>query len=445
VELWRLSAKNSSGTCVATLPGQRNDAVASVAFDPTGTLMATGHDDSTVKLWRLSPDNSSATCVETLTGHTGRVVSVAFDSTGTLLATGSWDYTAKLWRLSANKTSATCVNTLDASKGGHAYCVVFCVAFHPTAPLLATGSSYGTAKFWRLSPDGSQATCVDTLTGHTGRVVSVAFDPTGTFLATGSEDGTAKLWRLSSDNSSATCVDTLVHEDREVVWNKTVRCVAFHPTAPILATGSGSDDGDGTAKLWRLSYNSSADCVATLNNEATVTCLAFDPTGAVMATGRWDMTPRGQIKLWDCRQFTRKNVTDDFRAMQRVIAKRLVGDSVNGHMSMQNAIAARVAYGSNSNGLGVNPHTANMVRGHLLDSYRRSAAANGSVVVPFNLQGVQHKMNLKLLKNKPADQSSDGAADGGSRARRSKPKSKSKSKSKRMKRKCTTLKRKSHK
>jgi len=33
--------------------------------------------------------------------------------------------------------------------------VVNCVAFHPTAPLLATGSDDKTVKLWRLSPDTS--------------------------------------------------------------------------------------------------------------------------------------------------------------------------------------------------------------------------------------------------------------------------------------------------
>jgi len=52
------------------------------------------------------------------------------------------------------------------------------VAFHPTLPLLATGSYDKTAKLWRFSADGSAATCVATLRGHSDLVLSVAFDPT---------------------------------------------------------------------------------------------------------------------------------------------------------------------------------------------------------------------------------------------------------------------------
>ena len=68
------------------------------------------------------------------------------------------------------------------------------VAFHPTAPLLATGSSDNTAKLWRFSPDGSTATCVATLAGHSHGVFSVAFHPTAPLLATATHK-TAKLWQ----------------------------------------------------------------------------------------------------------------------------------------------------------------------------------------------------------------------------------------------------------
>jgi len=131
-------------------------------------------------------------CVATLEGHSGYVYSVAFHPTAPLLVTGSHDETAKLWRFSANRSTATCVATLR----GHCWAVLS-VAFHPTAPLLATGSQDKTAKLWRFSPDGSASdmTCVATLEGHSGGVSSVAFHPTAPLLATGSGDNTAKLWK----------------------------------------------------------------------------------------------------------------------------------------------------------------------------------------------------------------------------------------------------------
>jgi WD40 repeat protein len=43
-------------------------------------------------------DNSSVTCVATLEGHIDAVLSVAFHPTASLLATGSVDSTVKFWR-----------------------------------------------------------------------------------------------------------------------------------------------------------------------------------------------------------------------------------------------------------------------------------------------------------------------------------------------------------
>jgi hypothetical protein len=90
-------------------------------------------------------------------------------------------------------------------------------------------------------PFNESPTCVATLAGHSNSVCSVAFHPSAPILATGSGDNTAKLWRMSADGTAATCVATLAGH------SNTVRSVAFHPSAPILATGS----DDKTAKLWK--------------------------------------------------------------------------------------------------------------------------------------------------------------------------------------------------
>jgi WD40 repeat protein len=284
-KLWCVSPDGSTVNCVSTLSGH-SGTVWSVAFHPKVHLMATGSGDKTAKLWRFSPDGSTVTCAATLggvfSGHSGGVRSVAFHSTAPLLATGSDDETAKLWRLSTDNSSATCVATLaghsEMSEGVFSN-VVWSVAFHPTALLVATGSQDCTVKLWRLSSDYSSVTCVATLTypqGHTDRVYSVAFHPTAPLLATGSCDKTVKLWLLSSNNSSATCVATL----RE--HSSSVNSVAFHPTAPLLVTAS----DDATAKLWRFSPDgSTATCVVTLSGDSGgVRSVAFHPTAPLLAT-----------------------------------------------------------------------------------------------------------------------------------------------------------------
>jgi WD40 repeat protein len=221
----------------------------------------------------------------TLVGHNGWVSPVAFHPTAPILATGSVDKTLKLWSVSLDNPATNCVATLEGHAGW-----VCSVAFHRTAPILATGSHDKTMKLWRHSPDFSAVTCAATLEGHGNSVLSVAFHPTAPVLASGSSDGKAKLWRLSPDNSAATCVADL--EGQRTDENCWICCVTFHPTAPILATGS----RDQTAKLWRLSPDhSSATLVLTLEgHQRFVHSVVFHPTEPLLATGSADKT----AKLW---------------------------------------------------------------------------------------------------------------------------------------------------
>jgi WD40 repeat protein len=291
---------------------RHRDFVFSVAFHPTEPLLATGSLDNIAKLWRFSPDgtaenNMQATCVATLEGHVEGVKYVAFHSTFPLLATGSYDNTAKLWRFSPDGSTVTCVATL----AGHSNWVES-VAFHPTLPLLATVKSDFTTKLWRFSPNGSaennmRLICVAILQGHHWWVYSVAFHPTEPLLATGSGDNTVKLWRFEPDGSAATCVATLEGH------SKSVMSVAFHPTLPFLATGSDTETHRETyretdsrhdtakAKLWRFlpdgtaENNMQAICVATLEgHRKRVNSVAFHPTLPLLATGSYDRT----VKLW---------------------------------------------------------------------------------------------------------------------------------------------------
>src|SRR5262245_34223084 len=104
---------------------------------------------------------------------------------------------------------------------------VFAVAFHPEAPLLATGDARGTVKVWDLNTEEVRAV----LRGHTQAVWSVAFAPDGRCLASGSHDGTVKLWDLATNRERL----SLYPDEGHMVWS-----VAFRPGGRTLATGSTS-------------------------------------------------------------------------------------------------------------------------------------------------------------------------------------------------------------
>jgi len=81
-----------TGQCTTTIQGYSNSIYA-IAFSPKHQLMASGHEDQTIKLWKLNRDSLTDTSphypFQTLRGHTGRVLSVAFSADEQLLASAS--------------------------------------------------------------------------------------------------------------------------------------------------------------------------------------------------------------------------------------------------------------------------------------------------------------------------------------------------------------------
>jgi WD40 repeat protein len=74
-------------------PSGHANSVLSLAFDPTGTYLASGSIDSTARIWDWR--NRRTTAI--LTGHAGGINAIAFTRDGTHLVTGGADGTLRLW------------------------------------------------------------------------------------------------------------------------------------------------------------------------------------------------------------------------------------------------------------------------------------------------------------------------------------------------------------
>ena len=249
------------GTLHATLT--HDSPVNSIAFNPDGSLLASGSRDNVVRLW--IPDTE--TLQATLHGHTASVLSVAFSSDGSLLASGSADGTIRIWNPHTE--------TLQATLHGHTTSVLS-VAFSPDGSLLASGSADGTVRLWDLVTETLQAT----LEAHMDSVLSVTFSLDGLLLASASADGLVGLW----DPHTETLQTTLGHESP-------VLSIAFSPDGDFLATGS----TDGTARLWDPHM---VQLKATLGHESPVESVAFD--GSMLVTGSQD----GRVRQWELTTLT---------------------------------------------------------------------------------------------------------------------------------------------
>ncbi len=285
--------------------------VASVAFSPDGTRLATGHWDGSAKVW----DARTGQILLEIKGLGGGIQSVAFSHDSARLATASRNNTARVW-------DARTGQSLVEFKGHTGF--VTSVAFSPDGAHLATGSDDKTAKVWdartgqllleikaqqriysvAFSPDGARlatgmAKVWDARTGQPvlelqgvpGPAHSVAFSPDGTRLATGNDYGTAKVWDALTGQPLFSLKG---HAGLEV-------SVAFSPDGARLATAS----NDGTAKVWdartgplgRQFGAADKPLLELEGHTGPVRSVAFSPDGARLVTGSSD----GTAKVWDAR------------------------------------------------------------------------------------------------------------------------------------------------
>ena len=151
------------------------------------------------------------------------------------------------------------------------------MAFHPTQPLLATGSYDEAVKIYNTE----DLTLVTTLSDHTSCVFSVAFHPTQSLLASGSFDDTVNIYNTEDFTLLTTLSDHTSY----------VRSVAFHPTQPLLATGS----NDHTVKI----YNTEDFTLLTTLSDHTDFVLSVVSIRVVIVLGE-----RSQLQdilfMWDC-------------------------------------------------------------------------------------------------------------------------------------------------
>lgn len=183
VRLWQLSNGENLGTFYS------DSKVNAIAFHPDNKLLVSANGDSaisgsphTLTGWRF-PTSGELPAVG---GHLAPISSLAFQPGGTLLATGSLDGTIKFWQYSGDERRE--ITTLNTS------IVVQSIAFSPDGKLLASGGGDGMIRLWQVNRGDSKLYA--TLPGHTDEINALAFSPDGTYLASASSDGTIKLWSI---------------------------------------------------------------------------------------------------------------------------------------------------------------------------------------------------------------------------------------------------------
>jgi hypothetical protein len=177
-----------------------------LAVHPTQSLVLTGSDDMTIKLWdweknwkcvqvspyphpcpRAAPDYD---CVpsQIFEGHTHYIMGIAFNpKDSNTFASACLDRTVKVWSLGSHTANFT----LDAHDKG----VNYVEYYHGgDRPYLVTTGDDRLVKVW----DYHSKSCIQTLEGHTSNVSFAIFHPSLPIIVSGSEDGTVKIWHSST-------------------------------------------------------------------------------------------------------------------------------------------------------------------------------------------------------------------------------------------------------
>ncbi|KAJ3601529.1 hypothetical protein NHX12_032497 [Muraenolepis orangiensis] len=250
----------STGKIVHSIEQDDQEDITSFALSYDDEVLVTASKAMLLKQW----DWKRAQCTRSWRAiHTIPVASMAFDPTSTLLATGGCDGTIKLWDI----IKQYCTHNLKGSSG-----VVHLVQFHPDISLLQLFSSSGDCgiRLWDLR--SSECLCV--LQSHFSAVTSLAFTPDGDTVVSSGRDKICIVWDLKTRTATRTvpvyeAVEgvALLPGDQDLsqigvqndslhfitagskgvlrVWEAgTSRCV-YTQTLPSAAPSAGQEDGGG--------------------------------------------------------------------------------------------------------------------------------------------------------------------------------------------------------
>ncbi|MBI3861348.1 MAG: hypothetical protein HY290_05585, partial [Planctomycetia bacterium] len=267
-------------------------AVPAVAVSPDSKWIAASSADNTIKLFNYA-DGQQA---RALAGHAGVVSGLQFSPDNARLISSSHDKSIRIWNVADGALLAridvpAAVNGVAYSHDG-AKIAAACadnmvrVFAAPPAPAAAIAAAAAPVPAIRVSPDkkllalaeaDGKITLVDLATGkpvkqlagHAGAVTSLAFSANSARLVSGSADKTIRVWDIASGAAVATLTGTA----------QAINSAALHPNGLQAASGA----ADGQIILWRL--DAPAPRALAGDNGAPATVATVSPDGKLLATG----------------------------------------------------------------------------------------------------------------------------------------------------------------
>jgi len=176
------------------------DYIRSLEVHPTQPYLLTCSDDMQIKMWDWEKNWANTQCFD---GHSHYVMMVKFNpKDANSFASASLDRSVKVWSLGSPLPNFSLeghtagVNCIDYFQGGD-------------KPYIASGSDDFTVKIF----DYQTKAIVHTLLQHTNNVSAVVFHPSLPIILSGSEDGTVRVW-----HSTTYRLETSINYGMERCW-----------------------------------------------------------------------------------------------------------------------------------------------------------------------------------------------------------------------------------
>ncbi|MCU0568185.1 MAG: protein kinase [Oculatellaceae cyanobacterium Prado106] len=212
--------------------------------------------------------------VQTLLGHQGGITAIALHPSAPILASGSTDRTIKLWQLDSGKLLHTFAGRSLFSHQGHRDRIT-ALAFSPVGDILFSGSEDGTIKEW----DIRSRQLVNTLPEPGWGISALTVSEDGWTLVSGGGDGVIHFWDLERQK----CLKSLAqHQD----W---VSGLILSPDEQTLISSS----FDKSIRLWDLKSDRLLNTL--MGHVERVTAIAITPDWQTLISGSTDKT----LKIWD--------------------------------------------------------------------------------------------------------------------------------------------------
>lgn len=292
VRIW--AQEGEKWRCKTILKDSHERTIRHVAWSQCGNLLATASFDGTIGVW--DKRTGVFECNATLEGHENEVKCAMWCTTdsGRFLATCSRDKTVWIWDVTDEDdyecASVLHTHTQDVKK----------VLWHPHYPILISCSYDNTIKFYR--EDDDDWTCFNTLEGHTSTVWAISLDPTGSRLASCSADMTVRIWQdLAPEKRDGICTNTVWNSSKCICTltgyhDRTIFDVNWCKLTGMIATAGGDDKICVFRKSEDSSDNYDIICSQPMAHNEDLNSVQWNPKiPGVLASASDDC----QVKLWE--------------------------------------------------------------------------------------------------------------------------------------------------